>query len=190
MGKEKKNFTEWLIDHHNVRVRDFNKTCVPWLWRKFDHVGGLAVRGKDIFIRHLKNNSENQLERRLLHELKHISRQRKRGWISWLWAYRLQSFRRKEEVMAYTRNMEWYFIRGSNDDSIVGHYAKAIARSYRLNRRQEAKARYALHGNWGKIKRGEFREVRDLMDQWKLETGQRSTAIKGANRFRLKESKS
>jgi len=174
MTKNKQKFSDWLIDYYGVNVRDFNETKVPWFWRQFKHVNGLGVRGKDIYLRYLSIMSEEPKVRRLLHECKHTSRQKKVGWNWWLVKYAFDSnFRRREEVDAFTRNMAYRVLKGKDFSSMAEEYTDFIAYNYfpskRVRRRQELRILKELKRNLDNIIEGTYTEVKDLHDLWELE---------------------
>jgi hypothetical protein len=160
-----KKFSEWLISEYRLVVRDMSETNLPWLWRLFN-VSAFAVRGKYVYIRDLAKRSERSLCRTLVHEIRHIRRQRGRlGWFVFLFRYGTsQSFRAMEEVQAYTRSLEARVMYGI--EASPTYYAKLIRDNYRVNEQQYLKARSVLIENYGKIKRGEIHIVRDLWNKF------------------------
>lgn len=179
MEKDKKEipFSEWLAKDRKVTVRDFDETRVPRWWRKFKHVNGLGVRGKDVYLRGLDKMPERPKARRLLHETDHTDNQKRKIWIIWLARYTfIPRSRRRQEVSGYTRNMEERYIQGNTFDNMPEKYAEYIIDHYFLSDRQKKKhypkALKELQENWKKIQNGSYTEVADLRERWMKETGQ------------------
>lgn len=155
-------FSEWLVKHYKVKLRDIKQLNPPWLWRKFKWIGAIAIKGKYVYIKNLKDIKEQDMCITLTHEAgRHIMRQRKLRWPIFLLKYGLsKSFRRGEEVQAYTRTMETrhLFKLSVNPD----RYAKSIRDNYYVGNRQYRIAKKDLRNNYEDILSGEINIVRNL----------------------------
>ena len=158
-------FSEWLTKHYTVEFRDTKRLKPPWLWRKLTWISAIAIKEKYVYVRDLDRMHEKNLCKTLTHEGQHIVKQRKLGWGIYLIAYGLsRSFRRSDEVAAYTNTMEirhMYGLRVNPD-----YYARVIRDSYRVGRRQYRKAKGQLRDNHRSILSGGIHAVRNLYEKY------------------------
>jgi len=160
MPTDKKKFSTWLAAEHGVEIRDMRETNFPLFW-KFAKAGAFAKAGKVIFVKNLEKLNEESLCRKLCHELRHIERQRSKGWPLYLASYIFsQKFRRDDEVLAYTRNMEFDFLFGVKDRG-PGYYVDQMKKIHFLKSRHIRIARKKLNERSRKIENGAFTWVRD-----------------------------
>ncbi len=158
-------FSDWLIKRYKIKVMDFEQSKMPWLWRKFDNVGAMAVKGKYVYVKRLSGKTESQLCRTLVHELRHIKRQRKLGWGIYLLRYALSpKFRGDEEINAYTHTMEIKHIGGKFVSPY--HYARIIRDNYYVGNKQYKRAKAKLKDRHDRILSGHIHDVKDLLEEW------------------------